>query len=203
MLDVQGLALGFGSEPLLEGIEFKLESGELLVIRGANGVGKSTLLQALAGLQHPIAGEISLDGKKVSQYLNQAEILLLGHELGITPELTLAEQVQRLALFYGIDSVELEDFYLTGLEDLPVSHLSAGQKRRLWLSILDQFQGKLMLLDEPFLALDKDARILLERVIDKYIARKNGVVVIVTHLHESVKFCSQEIELSHYLPQNF
>lgn len=203
MLTANNVSIGFHNEALLENVEIAIEPGNMLVVRGANGLGKSSLLSALAGLSIPLSGQVKLFDEPIENYLHSRQILMLGHELGLTPELTLLEQVKRLQLYYGIhESLNLTKFYLTGLEELSVSSLSAGQKRRLWLSILDQFRGKLLLLDEPFLALDKDARVMLEMILERFISEHQGIVVVATHLHEKVKFCSQELELSMYLPQD-
>ena len=85
---------------------------------------------------------------------------------------------------------------------LQVSQLSAGQKRRLWLSVMSVFSGKLLLLDEPFLALDKSARLMLEKLIESYLKHKKGILVVATHLMEKVNFCTKEIDLTNHLPKN-
>ncbi len=202
MLEVSSLSLGFGHEVLLNNISLHLHTGELLVIRGANGIGKSSFLHVLSGIKEPLSGNVFLSEEPVSTHANRANILFLGHDLGLTMELTLEEQLQRFQLYYAIDAVDLERFYLTGLESLPVSQLSAGQRRRLWLSVLAGFRGQLVLLDEPFLALDVQARKLLEEIIESYKKQKYGVIVVATHMQENVKFCSQEIELSLHVPQS-
>lgn len=203
MFEAKSLTLGFHQELLLENITFSLAAGNLLTIRGPNGVGKSSLLQVLSGIKKPLKGSVTLNGRLLDEYLHKGKILFLGHDLGLIPELTLEEHLKRLMAIYPIQQVDLERFELKGLEELPVSHLSAGQKRRFWLSILNEFKGQLLLLDEPFLALDKEARVLLEQVLANYLAAKQGVVVIATHLAEKVKFCSHEIELAEHLPQTF
>ncbi len=128
-LAVRDLAVARGGVTVLEGIGFALPEGQALVLRGPNGVGKTTLLRTLAGLQPAVAGEISMP----------PEALAYGaHADGIKAVLTVAENLAFWAAVHGTVGIDpaLRAMDLVGLRDRRAAHLSAGQKRRLGLARL-------------------------------------------------------------------
>jgi heme exporter protein A len=154
-----------------------------LAVTGPNGAGKSTLLRVIAGLLRPSAGILVLEPAGDGEIGHQCHYL--GHLDGLKPALGLGENMrfrQRLLGASGGDgvSVALDAVELGHLEGLPVSVLSAGQKRRAAIAGLLLAPQPIWLLDEPLTALDAHASVLLARIIEAHRAG-GGIVVAATH----------------------
>ena len=187
-LEARALGCVRGERKLFEGLNVKVSSGECLHVRGENGVGKTSLLRLLTGLSKPDAGEILWGGlainKDVSTY--HRELLFLGHRDALKEDLTALENLQ---LYAALDDVNLSGekalsalwrFGLRGREHLPVSCLSAGQKRRVLMARMLTRQAKLWILDEPFNALDVQAVQALQDLIAEHV-EFGGLVVLTSH----------------------
>lgn len=176
LLDVSGLGLERGGRMLFADLSFRLEAGQLLLLRGANGAGKSSLLLALAGILRPLSGRIQRD--------EEVPLHLLGHGRGVKSRLTLTENLafwQAMNGKTGTDPARaLERVGLGGLDDIEAGHLSAGQTRRLGLARLLVTDRPLWLLDEPTAALDDRGAALVEELIAERRA-SGGAVLAATH----------------------
>lgn len=188
MLEVIDLACRRGDRQLFAGLNFDLEPGTLLHVRGRNGSGKTTLLRALCGLLASDAGKIRWNGEDSRRLGDdyRADLLYFGHLNGIKSDLTGIENLRVSAILDG-DEVNddqlwsaLEQMGLAGLEDLPVKVLSQGQKKRVALARLLVTNAPLWILDEPFTALDTDAVDLLQMLIARHVDN-DGMVVLTTH----------------------
>jgi heme exporter protein A len=188
MLSVIDLSCVRGERSVFTGIGFKVEPGEWLHVRGANGCGKTSLLRLLAGLSQPAQGEIHWCGKPTAQDAQayRADLLFLGHHAAVKEELTALENLQLASELDGRGLPRPEAFAalqrigLKGREDQPVRFLSAGQKRRVLLSRLVTRKAKLWLLDEPFTALDTRAVEMLGTLIGEHLDR-GGMAVVTSH----------------------
>ena len=123
MLRVDGLAVARGGVPVLEGVGFTLEAGRALVLRGPNGVGKTTLLRTVAGLQPALEGTVSAPPESMAY---------AAHADGLKAVLTVEENLRFWAAVHGMRDVEpaLVAMDLLALRDRRAANLSAGQKRR-------------------------------------------------------------------------
>ena len=186
MLETRGLACERGGLRLFSALQFALDAGSLLRVRGANGSGKTTLLRTLAGLTRPAAGEVRWRGDPIGDEYRR-QMLFLGHAAGLKDELTVLENLEFASRFSGLDisapaiQNALETLGIARLADLPARYLSQGQRKRAALARLALAPGiALWLLDEPFAALDDEA---IERVSMLCAAHlvAGGVLVLTSH----------------------
>jgi heme exporter protein A len=185
------LACRRGERLVFAGLSFRLAAGGALVLRGANGSGKTSLLRLLAGLIAPAAGRLTWGETPIDDDLagHRARLLYVGHQDAVKPGLTPRETLDFWAALRGcgirrrasILDAALSAFALEPVADWPCRWLSAGQRRRLALARLSVMPAPLWLLDEPFTALDHDNQDRLERAITGHRAA-GGRVVLATHL---------------------
>jgi heme exporter protein A len=193
-LTAEKLACVRGDRRVFADLDFQVAAGEALVVEGANGVGKTSLLRLIAGFLSPAAGSIVLKMDKseisaeISAEISEGEergrfVGWLGHQDGIKPQLSVGEQLEFFARLYdahGAVAPSLERVGLVRQRELPCRYLSAGQKKRLGLARLMVSGRSLWLLDEPFAALDTAGRALTAELMTAHCAC-GGIVVAATH----------------------
>ena len=172
----RSLSKSFGHKRVFSKIDLTLAPGAFLVVTGPNGSGKSTLLRVLAGLAAPSAGELELPERSVVGYL--------GHDPLVYRELTPLENLTLFARLYRVPDARerigmlLERFGLWDRRSDRVSTFSRGMQQRLALCRTLLHEPQLLLLDEPFNALDGDGAALLDRTLDELAGR---TFVVATH----------------------
>ena len=188
----------------LENIDLEVVSGEFLCIVGPSGCGKSTLLHLIAGLDRPSAGEIWLDGRKVQG--PGPDRILLFQELGLFPWLTAWENVAFGLRFKGINRRERREqaryflnlVHLTQFEEHHLHQLSGGMKQRVALARALAMQPDVLLMDEPFAALDAQTRDLLHDELERVWRETGQTIVFVTHnVREAVRLGDRVVVLSY------
>ena len=185
MLAVKNLDFDYPDKVLLSGIQLSVETGCLLHLRGGNGTGKTTLLKLLAGLLIPLRGEVLYRGLSITDDVAayQRNICYVGHKTGVSQLLTTREncrfELHRSRCVLPFDEL-MTSFSLQGLEDVACGLLSVGQRRRVGLLRLLMSDAPLWLLDEPLVALDKDAIAILITSLDMHLA-SGGQVVLTSH----------------------
>jgi len=164
----------------LAGLSFVLAAGKPVLLRGPNGVGKSTLLRALAGLV-PCTGKVEIGNVALGDEDWAEQLAYAGHLDAIKPQLSVAENLGFWAGLYGGDAgAALAVFELEPLAGRLAGDCSAGQKRRIGLARLALAKRHLWLLDEPSTALDAAATALLAKHITAHCAA-GGMALIATH----------------------
>lgn len=181
-IEVNLLSLSRGEKRLIEDLTVTLSSGDILWAQGDNGIGKTTLLEALAGLRRPDNGSITWhkNGNAVSPSKLAA---YQPHRSYAKPVLSAVEDLNFWAgLSKTKDLVEetIEHVGLLGRAKIAAHDLSAGQKRRLALAKLILSQKPVWIMDEPAAAMDKSGVDLIDDLIQKHISR-GGIAIIASH----------------------
>ena len=195
-LHVENLSIARGGRILAKNLSFTVQEGEALIITGPNGAGKSTLLRVLAGLLPPADGKISLSGREGDELPLHTHYV--GHSDALKSALTPRENLGfwSRALHDGHRGMRvrlaLERVGLAHLPDLPVSYLSAGQRRRVALARLLVAPRSLWLLDEPSTALDAASQDRLRHLMEQHLAA-GGMIVAATHM--SLGLSARELPL--------
>jgi heme exporter protein A len=184
MLEGEDLACWRGERAVFAGLSFRLEAGGALLLTGANGAGKSSLLRLLAGLIPAAEGRLLWEGEDAlaDRVAHARRLRYLGHGDALKPSLTAAENLGFYARLWGGEvAPALAALGLTGLADLPARVLSSGQKRRLALARLALTPAALWLLDEPTVGLDAASVERLGALLADHRGR-GGLVLAATHL---------------------
>ena len=201
-IDLVDVVALIGSFPALAGVTMHVDRGEIVLLRGPNGAGKTTLLRLCAGLLPVERGsarvlglDLSLDREAVRRRVG-----LIGHTNGSYPDLTVTENVRFWGRTIGAtdDEVEsaMERMKIDGrLAHVPVSRLSAGQRRRTALASLIARRAELWLLDEPHAGLDADGRDELDAVL-RAAASAGATIVVASHeLERAGSLATRQIEV--------
>ena len=186
------LCVGYGKHPVVEGVMLDMQPGELLVLIGTNGSGKSTLLKTLAGLIHPVHGELHVLGKNAGQLPTRVAYLpqhpVSSHTLPIcVRDMVAMGRYAHLGLMKHATAHDRalveESMSRVGIEEKasqPIRDLSGGQQQRTHLAQVLARQAEVLLLDEPTAGLDINGRKLVADLVSAERAR--GVtVVMATH----------------------
>ena len=189
-ISVKSLSVSRGGINLLQDVDIELRNGQAGILRGPNGVGKTTLLRALAGLQPFDSGKIEC---------SLEDICYSGHADGVKPTLTVQENLEFWANIFGSPSISevAEKFMIIDLLNSKAGNLSAGQKRRVGLSRLGLTGRQVWLLDEPTVSLDETSVKIFENIIKDHIS-EDGCALIATHIDLGLENNAQIIDLLKY-----
>lgn len=179
-----------GDRGVFAGLDLEVKPGRALLLSGANGSGKSSLMRVLAGLLPAADGHIEWEGVDISvdPDAHRARVAFIGHADPLKPSMTATENLRFWAQLYGLDpAIEpaLYQFSIEHLADVQARYFSSGQKRRLNLARLAAGQNSpagpaLWLLDEPATGLDPGAVSMLANTILAHLSNE-GVAIISTH----------------------
>jgi heme exporter protein A len=186
-LAVEGLSVARGDRVLFEGLDFEVRAGEAVVLTGANGAGKTSLLRAVAGLLRPAAGAVRFEGANGALDADEARrgaLHFVGHQDGLKAARTARQELAFQARWTraGEDQLAhaIEVLGLTPLLDLEVRVLSAGQRRKLALARLIASPRSLWLLDEPMAPLDAVRRKIFGELMEAHI-EDGGLILAAVH----------------------
>ena len=200
-LIVNNLSKRFGEKLILDRLSLSMQSGEFMALVGSSGSGKSTILRLIAGLEHPSSGSISVDGKPVSSpgpdrgmvfqkyslypWLNAAENVAFGMRL---QRIKPAEIRERTAYF-------LEVVGLSEAADKLPRELSGGMQQRVAIARALATNPSILLLDEPFGALDLQIRESMQDFLLKLWQRTGLTVLLITHDVEEALVLAQRVHV--------
>jgi len=187
----------------IQDINLSVEEGEFICIVGPSGCGKSTLLNLAAGLLTPTGGEIILDGQKVTE--PGADRVVMFQESALYPWLNVIENVK-----FGLKAAgrtkqeqdEIAEKYLRMVQlweyrDYPIHQISGGMKQRTALARALALDSKLLLMDEPFSALDKQTINVLREELEEIWEQTHKTILYVTHsVEEAIYFSTRVVVMS-------
>ncbi|MGL5068076.1 MAG: ABC transporter ATP-binding protein [Sarcina sp.] len=196
MLKIKGLTKKFDNRNVLEDIDLEIKQGDFIAVVGPSGCGKSTLLNIVAGIEKEFEGEYKNDFKKVC---------VMFQEGGLFPWLTVYENVE-----FGIKNIITSDakrrvivekylkmVHLTGFKDFQIKDLSGGMKQRVALARALAYESDMLILDEPFSALDSQTRDILLVQVQKIWMETGKTFLFVTHsVEEGIMLANEIILLS-------
>lgn len=184
-----------GAPPVLVDLNLAVQPGEFVCLLGASGCGKSTLLSIIAGLEQPTAGTVEVDGR----------VALMFQESALFPWLTAAGNIKLALRLAGVPKADwdaeterlLERVYLGGQGDKRVHELSGGMRQRVALARALAQRATVLLMDEPFAALDAITRDVLHEELTRIWAETGLTVVFVTHnVREAVRLGQRVLLMS-------
>lgn len=198
-VSLDGISLAYkttskGHLVALENISLQVQPGEFVCIVGPSGCGKSTLLHLIAGLQQQSSGQVFVDGKPVSG--PGTDRILIFQELGLFPWLTVAQNVEFGMKMKNISKAERQEkiqyylrmVHLSKFRDSYTHQLSGGMRQRVALARALATEPDVLLMDEPFAALDAQTRDLLHDELERIWSETGRTIIFVTHnVREAVR----------------
>ena len=185
-ISINDLTIEAGPLRLLDNLSFQLNAGEGLILQGPNGVGKTSLLRAIAGFDKAAKGQINFGTQSDPAAFNLPENShYLGHKNGLKPRHTVYENLNFFRSFDAREKLSVEataqQLHFTSLLNLPVSVLSAGQVRRVAFARLLVSYRPIWLLDEPTASLDAPTSRDFTRLAEAHLD-EGGLIIAATHL---------------------
>ena len=210
ILRLEKISLKFGNKTILDSLNLNLNNGQILGLLGPNGVGKSTVFNLITGLITPDYGSIYINSEKVNKYPIYERTLKF--RIGFVPQyggyfhdLTVNENLNAIAEI-TIDDVSVRNqkvnslvskFELDPIRDIKASLLSGGQKKKLVIAIALISDPKILLLDEPFAALDVMTIKILQDIIVSLQAFNNISVILCDHQARDLLRCVDSAAIIH------
>lgn len=204
MLEIKNLNKVYDNETdTLKNINLKVEDGQFTCIVGASGSGKSTLLKIIAGLEKPTSGEIILDNEEVKG--PSPERMVMFQEPALFPWLSVIDNVKFGMNIAGLSKAEQDEkamhylkmVHLEQYKDFAVHQLSGGMKQRAAFARALTLDSKMLLMDEPFSALDKQTTNHLRKELENIWEQTRKTVILITHsVEEAVFFADRVLLLS-------
>ncbi|WP_415300268.1 ATP-binding cassette domain-containing protein [Candidatus Pelagibacter sp. Uisw_134_02] len=202
IISLEKISLSFGKRKILDNISFKINKGQILGLLGPNGVGKSSIFNLITGLIKPDYGSIIIDSKKVNDY--PIYLRTVQFKVGYVPQyggyfhnLTLLENLKSISEILiknkkirdeKIDTL-ISNFELEPIVNVKASQLSGGQKKRLVIALALLSDPKILLLDEPFAALDVLTIKMLQQIIVNLQSQQNISILLCDHQARDLLSC--------------
>ena len=202
IIRLEKISLSFAKRKILDNINFSINEGQILGLLGPNGVGKSTIFNLITGLIKPESGSIIINAKKVNDYpiylrTKKFKIGYVPQHGGYFHDLTLLENLTAIGEILVPDikirnqkiNSLITKFELNSLRDIKSSYLSGGQKKRLVIALSLLGNPKILLLDEPFAALDVLTIKMLQKIIVNLQNEKNISIILCDHQARDLLNC--------------
>lgn len=212
MIEVRDLKKSFGSQPILDGVSFRIESGESVVIIGRSGGGKSVLLKHIIGLLQPDAGEVFINGENIVG-MSERQLLRVREQFGMVfqgaalfDSMTVAENVafplERKKTFTPGEIARrvaraLEVVDLPGTQDKNPAELSGGMRKRVGLARAIVYEPRIVLYDEPTTGLDPIVSDSIDKLIMRVRDHLKVTSIVVTHDMRSARRVGNHVLMLH------
>ncbi|PWT97381.1 MAG: heme ABC exporter ATP-binding protein CcmA [Terriglobia bacterium] len=193
---VDGVWKYYGDFPALRDIRLEAPPGSCLALIGRNGAGKTTLLRIIAGFSRPGKGQVRILGGSPRETATRRNVGFIGHGIAVYDELSALENLTLYAKLYGLENprqAALEWLEHTGLErvkDGLVREFSRGMRQRLAVARAFLHNPSVLLLDEPFTALDDRAIAVLQRLLREGLGHGKTIVMSTHQLREALELAS-------------
>ncbi len=210
ILRLEKLSFKFGRKIILDNLNLKLGNGQILGLLGPNGVGKSTIFNLIIGLLKPNYGSVIINSEKINKYpINQRT---LKFKIGFVPQiggyfhdLTVYENLKAIAeitinnLSYREEKINslISKFELDQIRDIKADFLSGGQKKKLVIALALIPEPKILLLDEPFAALDVMTIKILQKIIVDLQTINNISIILCDHQARDLLACVDTAAIIH------
>jgi len=201
---LEDLVVDYGAGPVVDGVSLDVEPGSLVALLGPSGCGKSTTLRAVAGLLQPRAGDVRFDGRsQLAVAPERRPVAMVFQAPLLFPHMSIGDNVAFGLRMRGVDRAErrrraqeaLERVQLPGVADRRPGQLSGGQEQRVSLARALVVQPEVLLLDEPFSALDASLRVEVRELVAQ-LQREAGVTTLfVTHDQEEATVLADRVAL--------
>ena len=198
MIEINNLSFARGNYLIFKDVSFSVNSGEIIIIRGPNGKGKTTLLSNIIQLLDPLSGEVKYQGIKIDSYIASQCFLFLGENHFAYDQLSLNQNID---YWLSIHNVTLNKTvrdqsikYLFGELNLNKKfyQLSFGQKKKLQLLLLMLVNKPIWILDDPFNGLDNETIIKITTLLSKKV-ENNGTAIIASHHNIAIPHKTYEL----------
>ena len=195
-LEVEGVWKYYGDFPALREISLSAAPGSTVALLGRNGAGKTTLLRILAGLSAPSKGSIKIHGADAREEKTRRRIGVLGHGISLYEELSAIENLTLFGNLYGLKNPRkraeemLERVDLYRVRDGLVREFSRGMRQRLAVGRAFLHDPELLLLDEPFTALDDRAIAVLQSMLKDMRERGHTIIMSTHQLREALELAT-------------
>jgi heme ABC exporter ATP-binding subunit CcmA len=193
---VEGVWKFYGDFPALRDVQLAAEPGACLALIGRNGAGKTTLLRIVAGFSRPGRGQVRIFGNPPRETATRRQIGFLGHGISVYDELSAVENLSLFGRLYGLADprrAALDWLERTGLERVRnglVREFSRGMRQRLAVARAFLHEPSVLLLDEPFTALDDRAVAVLQTLLRDALAQGKTIVISTHQLREALELAS-------------
>lgn len=186
----------YGDYPALRDINLQIDSGTCMALLGRNGAGKTTLLRVLAGLISPNEGSVELMGRSVRESSTRAKVGVLSHGIGLYDELSAEENLRLFARMYNVGDAGkrahewLDKVDLFRVREGLAREFSRGMRQRLAVARVFLHDPEVLLLDEPFTALDDKAIALLQSLLREALSKGKTILMSTHQLREAMELAT-------------
>ena len=203
-LKIENLSSGYDADVVLKGMSLEVAEGEFLALLGPSGCGKSTLMKTIAGILPPRSGRILLDGRDITNLpIHRRGTVVVFQDMRLFPHKTVAENVAFPLKMQGVPKAQrlktaeelLQKVQMGPYRNRKPGELSGGQQQRVALARALAARPKLLLLDEPFSALDENLREDMRRLVLQLQKEFSMTVILVTHDREEALSMSHRVAL--------
>ena len=202
IIQLDHLSFSFGKRKILDNISFSVNEGQILGLLGPNGVGKSTIFNLITGLIKPIDGSIIIQSKIVNDYpiYLRTQKFKIGyvpqyggyfHDMSLLQNMSAIGEILIADIKSRTEKINslMEKFELVAVRDVKADHLSGGQKKRLVIALALLGNPKILLLDEPFAALDVLTIKMLQKIIVNLQSENNISIILCDHQARDLLSC--------------